>query len=294
MSKTLKRLMTTVLTLAMMIGVFAVGGVQVKAAPTYELVAVGDDVTYEEAKALVSDNPSSQVANEWDSEFLTIIRELIPEAGLSSGKLVVFYNISTQDSINSAVWEQQAYGGWTTISIEVQYNGMKNMGYAYYYLVINEDTSQTPTPNPVKSEEPTKTDEPVHEHSYSWVTVQEATTEQDGIEEYRCSCGAVAERSVIPASQVFVKGLYGEIKNAPLNGTVTFDSGRLYTMSDYIIKKLAERSDVTTVVTCEYKTTAYRMTIPAGADYSALLADEDYFYGYFYFAQLVGATIEEL
>ena len=294
MSKTLKRLMTTVLTLAMMIGVFAVGGVQVKAAPTYELVAVGDDVTYEEAKALVSDNPSSQVANEWDSEFLTIIRELIPEAGLSSGKLVVFYNISTQDSINSAVWEQQAYGGWTTISIEVQYNGMKSMGYAYYYLVINEDTSQTPTPNPVKSEEPTKTDEPVHEHSYSWVTVQEATTEQDGIEEYRCSCGAVAERSVIPASQVFVKGLYGEIKNAPLNGTVTFDSGRLYTMSDYIIKKLAERSDVTTVVTFEYNKTAYRLTIPAGADYSALLADEDYFYGYFYFAQLVGATIEEV
>ena len=288
MSKTLKRLMTTVLTLAMMIGVFAVGGVQVKAAPTYELVAVGDDVTYEEAKALVSDNPSSQVANEWDSEFLTIIRELIPEAGLSSGKLVVFYNISTQDSINSAVWEQQAYGGWTTISIEVQYNGMKSMGYAYYYLVINEDTSQTPTPNPVKSEEP------VHEHSYSWVTVQEATTEQDGIEEYRCSCGAVAERSVIPASQVFVKGLYGEIKNAPLNGTVTFDSGRLYTMSDYLIKKLAERSDVTTVVTFEYNKTAYRMTIPAGADYSALLADEDYFYGYFYFAQLVGAMIEEV
>ena len=294
MSKTLKRLMTTVLTLAMMIGVFAVGGVQVKAAPTYELVAVGDDVTYEEAKALVSDNPSSQVANEWDSEFLTIIRELIPEAGLSSGKLVVFYNISTQDSINSAVWEQQAYGGWTTMSTIDQYNGMKNSGFVYYYLVINEDTSQTPTPNPVKSEEPTKTDEPVHEHSYSWVTVQEATTEQDGIEEYRCSCGAVAERSVIPASQVFVKGLYGEIKNAPLNGTVTFDSGRLYTMSDYIIKKLAERSDVTTVVTFEYNKTAYRMTIPAGADYSALLADEDYFYGYFYFAQLVGATIEEL
>ncbi len=294
MSKTLKRLMTTVLTLAMMIGVFAVGGVQVKAAPTYELVAVGDDVTYEEAKALVADNPSSQAEREPDSEFIPIIKELISEAGLSSGKLVVFYNISTQGSINSAVWEQQAYGGWTAISIEVQYNGMKSMGYAYYYLVINEDTSQTPTPNPVKSEEPTKTDEPVHEHSYSWVTVQEATTEQDGIEEYRCSCGAVAERSVIPASQVFVKGLYGEIKNAPLNGTVTFDSGRLYTMSDYIIKKLAERSDVTTVVTFEYNKTAYRMTIPAGADYSALLADEDYFYGYFYFAQLVGATIEEL
>ena len=139
-----------------------------------------------------------------------------------------------------------------------------------------------------------KIEEPVHEHSYSWVTVQEATTGQDGMEEYRCSCGAVAERSVIPASQVFVKGLYGEVKNAPINGTVAFDSGRLYTMSDYIVKKIAERSDVTTVVTFEYNKTAYRMTIHAGADCSALLADEDYFYGYFYFAQLVGATIEEV
>ena len=150
---------------------------------------------------------------------------------------------------------------------------------------IVEVTSDSPS-KPDKKEE--------HSHSYSWVTVQEATTEQDGMEEYRCSCGAVAERSVIPASQVFVKGLYGEVKNAPINGTVTFDSGRLYTMSDYIVKKIAERSDVTTVVTFEYNKTAYRMTIPAGADCSALLADEDYFYGYFYFAQLVGATIEEV
>ena len=288
MRKTLKGLMTTVLTLAMMIGVFAVGGVQVKAAPTYELVAVGEDVTLDEAKALVSDNPHSQAEREADSEYIPIIRELIRDAGLSSGKLVVFYNISAYNSINSAVWESES-SSWTTMSSEPQYNAMKgSMGYVYYYLVINEDTSQTPTPNPVKAEEP------AHEHSYSWVTVQEAGTGQDGIEEYRCSCGDVAERNVIPASQVFVKGLYGEIKNAPLNGTITFDSGRLYTMSDYLVKKLAERSDVTTVVTFEYNKTAYRMTIPAGADCSALLADEDYFYGYFYFAQLVGATIEEV
>lgn len=215
-------------------------GVQVKAAPTYELVAVEDDVTYEEAKALVSDNPSSQVDNEADSAFISIIRELIPEAGLSSGNLVVFYNISTYGNINSAVW-QSAYAGWTVMSGDSQYNSMKSSGFVYYYLVIHEDASQTPSSKPVKVEEP------VHEHSYSWVTVQEATTDQDGIEEYRCSCGAVAERS-----------------------------------------------DVTTVVTFEYNKTAYRLTIPAGADYSALLADEDYFYGYFYFAQLVGATIEEV
>ena len=287
MSKTLKRLMTTVLTLAMMIGVFAVGGVQVKAAPTYELVAVGDDVSFDNAKSLVSDNPDSQDVYESEQ-----IKSLINELKTSTG----FTNIDVLCYINgygSIETFRDAYGGigWASLSNESEYDFMRQSsgpGLKYYRLVIHEDASQTPSSKPVKSEEP------VHEHSYSWVTVQEATTEQDGIEEYRCSCGAVAERSVIPASQVFVKGLYGEIKNAPLNGTVTFDSGRQYTMSDYIVKKLAERSDVTTVVTFEYNKTAYRMTIPAGADYSALLADEDYFYGYFYFAQLVGATIEEL
>ena len=110
--------------------------------------------------------------------------------------------------------------------------------------LTHNPNGNTPSSNSV--EEPTKIEE-VHEHSYSWVTVQEASAGQDGIEEYRCSCGAVAERS-----------------------------------------------DVTTIVTFEYNKTAYRLTIPAGADCSALLADEDYFYGYFYFAQLVGATIEEV
>lgn len=158
------------------------------------------------------------------------------------------------------------------------------------------DDGNTPSSNPI--EEPTKIEEPikieeVHEHSYSWVTVQEAGAGQDGIEEYRCSCGAVAERSIIPASQVFVKGLYGEVKNAPLNGTVTYDTGRLYTMSDYLIKKLAERSDVTVEITFEYEKKPYMMIIPAGVDYAALLDDEENFYGYFYFAKVTGATIEE-
>ena len=300
MRKTMKRVLTTVLTLAMMIGVFVGGGVQVKAAPTYELVAVGDDVNYEGAKALVADNPSSQAEREQDSEFIQIIKNLISEEGLSSGKLVVFYNISTQGSINSAVWEQQAYGGWTTMSTDDQYNGMKRSGFVYYYLVINEDTSQTPNPNPGKggnasktsSSKSVKSEEPVHEHSYSWVTVQEAGVGQDGIEEYRCSCGAVADRSVIPATQAAVSGMMDAIQNAPAGGNISFDSGRFYTMSDKIIQKLAERNDVVTEITFEYQGTAYKMTVPAGIDYTAILADEESFYGYFYFAQLIGATIE--
>ena len=131
-----------------------------------------------------------------------------------------------------------------------------------------------------------------HTHNYTWVTVQEATKLQDGLEEYKCDCGMVEERSVIPSSQVYVKELYGKLKDAAENGTVTFDSGKLYTISDYIIKKLQDRNDVTTVIDFEYNQAKYRMTIPAGVDYTKLLEDQDYFYGYFFFANEVGATIE--
>ena len=297
MRKTLKRLMTTVLTMAMMIGVFAVGVIQVKAAPTYELVAVGDDVTYEEAKALVADNPSSQAEREPDSEFIPIIRELISEAGLSSGKLVVFYNISTQDSINSAVWEQQEYGGWTTMSTNDQYNGMKRIGYVYYYLVINEDASQTPTPNPgsstggntpqTPSSNPVKSEEPAHEHSYSWVTVQEATTGQDGIEEYKCSCGAVAERNVIPAGMTMVKDLVRRIETAPENSIVEIKTEYFTCYTAYIMNALRKRPDVslkTTFKDYDKDGSIKTFTIPAGKAPD----DKELFYGFTYLGNLYG------
>lgn len=88
--------------------------------------------------------------------------------------------------------------------------------------------------------------------------------------------------------------MYQNLGKAPENGEVSFDSGRIYTISDYLIKKFRERADVTTTITFEYNRTKYRMIIPAGADYTEMLEDEDYFYGYFYFAQKVGAKVETL
>lgn len=66
------------------------------------------------------------------------------------------------------------------------------------------------------------------------------------------------------------------------------------TISDYLIKKLQERNDVTTVINFEYQQVKYRMTIPAGKDYTKLLEDQDYFYGYLFFANEIGATVEAL
>lgn len=175
----------------------------------------------------------------------------------------------------------------------------------------SEDPTPTPSEKPSPSEDPTPAPsespkpevhpnvpavKPVdqHTHSFSWTTVQKASTIQDGLEELRCSCGMVKERSTIPASQAYVNELYQNLGKAPENGEVSFDSGRIYTISDYLIKKFRERADVTTTITFEYNRTKYRMIIPAGADYTEMLEDEDYFYGYFYFAQKVGAKVETL
>lgn len=131
-----------------------------------------------------------------------------------------------------------------------------------------------------------------HIHSYSWVTTREATETQDGLDEYKCACGAVDAQAVIPASQMLVKGFCKAVREAAPNSRVAYDMKNLCTMSDKMIACLAERSDATVEITFIYQKTPYRMTIPAGSDYSALLADEDMFYGYFYFADQIGAQIE--
>ena len=161
---------------------------------------------------------------------------------------------------------------------------------------------EKPDPNPAEEPKPevkkdtvqASSQAPQHEHSFSWVTVQTASAAQDGLEELRCSCGIVKERSVVPASQAYVNELYQNLSQALAEGEVSFDSGRIYTISDYLIRKLQERADVTTTITFEYNQDKYRMMIPAGVDYSELLEDEDYFYGYFYFAKKVGARVESL
>lgn len=154
--------------------------------------------------------------------------------------------------------------------------------------------AEKPKPEVKKDETPASSQAPLHEHSFNWVTVQTASAMQDGLEELRCSCGIVKECSVVPASQAYVNELYQNLSQALAEGEVSFDSGRIYTISDYLIRKLQERADVTTTITFEYNQDKYRMMIPAGIDYSELMEDEDYFYGYFYFAKKVGARVESL
>ena len=139
---------------------------------------------------------------------------------------------------------------------------------------------------------PTQIPTQIHTHSYSWVTVREADMNHEGLEAYRCSCGDVKESRVFGSDVVFVSGMLSGIKNAPLGGVVEYESGEYHTMMDKMIALLAERSDVSMVTTFTYNGVNYKMTVPAGVDYTEMLSDDEIYYGYFYFALLTGATIE--
>lgn len=149
-------------------------------------------------------------------------------------------------------------------------------------------------PKPQGSKEPLKQkEEKVHEHAFKWVVMKEPTIEQDGLEEYGCDCGEIKEKLFIPAGWVYVKELYGEIKNAPKDGSVTYDAKRNTCISDYIIRKLAERTDVETTIIFTYEEKEYGFTLPRGTDFTLLLTDEEYFYGYFTFCEKLGIPVWE-
>ena len=108
---------------------------------------------------------------------------------------------------------------------------------------FEEENAETPAP--VISDS--------HTCNFQWVTTIDPEVGMDGLEEYKCvECGAVQESHPIPASVAAVKDFYGKVKDAPANGMVTYDSGKLYTISDYLLKKMSERSDVTITVNFEY------------------------------------------
>ena len=133
---------------------------------------------------------------------------------------------------------------------------------------------------------------PSHTCNFQWVTTIDPEVGKDGLEEYKCvGCGSVQESHPIPASVAAVKDFYGKVKDAPANGTVTYDSGKLYTISDYLLKKMSERSDVTITVNFEYQNAKYELTFPAGTDYTPVLTDEETMYGYFGVAAKLGLTV---
>lgn len=162
-----------------------------------------------------------------------------------------------------------------------------------YYPFTPSQPTVTPPSQPTAAHSTESSAAPSHECNFQWVTTVEPQPGIDGLEEYKClSCGMVKESQPIPASMAAVKNLYGFIKDAPENGNVTIDFGKLHTISDYLLNKMSERSDVTVTISFEYQSAQYEITFPSGTDYTPVLEDEDTMYGYFGVAARLGLTVE--
>lgn len=162
-------------------------------------------------------------------------------------------------------------------------------GVKYYLFSINDATPSTqPTTSNITASGYT------HQHAYEWKVLTDPTIDQDGVYAYMCSCGDIKEKQPISAAQVFVKELYGKVKEAPQNGTVIYDAKSWSTISDYVLKKMAERNDVAVTIRFNYQKTAYEITFPAGTDYTTVLNDTENMYGFFGIAKLLGLNVKAL
>ena len=181
--------------------------------------------------------------------------------------------------------------GSHTIEMVWNVNGAEKSAKGSFHIgkksgeVVPGNTGTTQPANNTESK-------PRHVCSFEWVITLDPTTGADGLEEYKCTgCGVVQESHPIPASVAVVKDFYGKVKEAPEKGSITYDSGKLYTISDYILKKMAERNDVAVTVKFEYQNKKYQIIFPAGLDYSAVLNDEETMYGYFGAAAKLGLKV---
>ena len=203
------------------------------------------------------------------------------------------YTVSSGSTIITFTPEYLATlsNGSHTIEMFWNVNGAEKSAAASFHIGEKGGESapgNTGTTQPADNTE----SKPRHICSFEWVITLDPTTGADGLEEYKCTgCGVVQESHPIPASVAVVKDFYGKVKEAPEKGSITYDAGKLYTISDYVLKKMAERNDVAVTVKFEYQNKKYQLIFPAGLDYSAVLNDEETMYGYFGAAAKLGLKV---
>ena len=290
MKNTRKRTITILLTLVMAITILLGNGIEARAA---EYFLKFDDLKGHELKSgdviIPDENSPYCFLNFYDVNdpgiIITIVIDVTERYTIresySDGKNTVRTN---------AKWKCVRQGS-TFLTLE---------GEKYDPQTEEKKPESTPpkeaTNQPIAVDQPEIVEAPeeVHLCNMEWVTTKEPSVGEDGEECYRCSsCGRTEQKMPIPGAVAYVKDLYGFIKDAAENGLVTYDAKTNTAISDYILQKMAERRDVTTVISFEYKGEKYRITFSPEADYDALLNDEEQFYGYLGLSGHEGITVEK-
>ena len=279
-----KNIIAAVISFAMVIGIFSSMQMEVKAANDYSFDATDSDAV-EAAKATTycPDDTLTFTNIPGSEKMIFEVRWDYYENSVYTGSSLN-YKGSTINTLSISFPSDIEYGTFDTNALPISSSTTGNLT-TVITLVVKLYYSSSPSES---------TSTPSHECNFQWVTTVEPQPGVDGLEEYKCiTCGMVKESQPIPAGMATVKNLYGFIKDAPVNGTVTTDFGKLHTISDYLLKKMAERSDATVTIQFEYKNQKLQITFPAGTDYTPVLTDTDTMYGFYGVAAKLGLTVTE-
>lgn len=184
--------------------------------------------------------------------------------------------------------------GWINDSFTVTVNGKsltrKTVDEAFeaanwqngcFYIDNDEDNSHTlvaamftySVPDVSSNVSKASTVSTPHTHHMEWEVVTEPTEDADGVIAYRCSeCGYTEYQQPLASFGVYNYNLAKQIRNAAANGTITVNAAKRGWISyaPEVFRALKDRPDVTLVTDYRYKGVLYEMTIPAGADLTAL------------------------
>lgn len=244
----------------------------------------------------------------WEEDTLSVSYELSGNAGNAEVYLMILdkeYTTKNENGAKLINYERLTktdYGDGSYTSSFSLTEELKNHPEYKYYLVSETEengnaTNYASKPYCLTGEQPADNAEESssqeHVCSFSWVVIKDVSLWEDGIEEYRCACGNVKERVMIPASEYYIKQLYGKIRFAQENGTVQFEAGSFHTISDYLLTILQKRQDVTLILKFEYRGTAYEAQFTPGTDYTELLQDKEQFYGLLGMNGKFGITVKK-
>lgn len=150
----------------------------------------------------------------------------------------------------------------------------------------NPDNGVTPQPDNNNQ----NTSQNGHSHNFQWTVIKEATEKTDGCTALMCeSCGQVEATQPISYFNNIIYNVMAEIKDAPVNGTVTIDDEFLRCFSNEMVEEILARPDVTVVVNFTDKDVNYSFTIPAGK----APTDGQEWYGYYYLGSAYSWTLVE-
>ncbi len=291
--RTGKRIMAVMLSLMMVAGIFAGMKLDVRAANTY---TAGIDLI--QGQSVKAEDKIVVPGPESGKHSVTVVISDPSGTGYHWQNMSKYTNQQLEDSVPPFTWKNKQYTNYVVEKCDhyedKQGEVVISKGWIIILRVVDESEAvPTEVVSGNESQSGVRVVEiPSHTCNFQWTTTIDPTTGADGLEEYKCvECGAVQESHPIPASVAAVKDFYGKVKDAPVNGTVTYDSGKLYTISDYLLKKMSERNDVAVTVNFEYQNAKYELTFPVGTDYTPVLTDEDTMYGYFGVAAKLGLTV---